>query len=133
MPGSKPRFAITAAAVSVLNAYGAPRGRNSVEQALIDGGLEYLLDFIPRKKEGWDGSDFYYYGNFYAVMAMMADGGERWRAYWPAVRDELLRRQTARGVWEDEKRWGYADEFSDSAFALLILQAPCRRLPIYVE
>jgi hypothetical protein len=133
VPASRPRFAITAAAISVLNAYGAPSVREKELAQLVEGGLEYLADFIPRKKQGWDDSDFYYYGNFYAVQAMMAAGGARWRAYWEAVRDELVRRQTPGGAWADEKRWGMADEAVDTAFALLILQAPCRRLPIYVD
>ncbi len=132
-PESMPRFAITAAAVSVLNAYGAPGDARSVHGKLIREGLEYLLDFIPRKKRTWDDYDFYYYGNFYATLAMMAEGGERWRTYWPVVRDELLARQGQRGAWEDEKRWGQADEHIDTAFALLVLQAPYRLLPIYVE
>lgn len=132
-PESAPRFAITAASVSVLNAYGAPGDARSVHAKLIREGLDYVLDFVPRKKKGWDDYDFYYYGNFYAVQAMMAAGGDRWKAYWPAVRDELLGRQSPRGAWEDEKRWGQADEWIDTAFALLILQAPYRLLPIYVE
>lgn len=133
VPASKPRFAITAASVSVLNAYGAPPVRDDALAALVENGLDYLGDFIPRKLQNWDDSDFFYYGNFYAVQALMAAGGERWRAYWKAVRDELLRRQSKNGCWEDEKRWGYADENIDTAFALLVLQAPCRRLPFYLD
>ncbi|HLF91973.1 MAG TPA: prenyltransferase/squalene oxidase repeat-containing protein [Planctomycetota bacterium] len=133
VPGSSPRFAITAAAVSVLNAYGAPREDERSLASLVEGGIDFLADFIPRKKRTWDDSDFYYYGNFYAVQAMMASGGERWLAYWTAVRDELLRRQSPGGAWEDEKRWGYSDEFDDTAFALLVLQAPYRRLSLYVD
>ena len=133
VPDSIPRFANTAAAVSVLNVYGAPREDEKSLAALVEGGIDFLADFIPRKKRTWDDSDFYYYGNFYAVQAMMAAGGERWLAYWTAVRDELLRRQSPGGAWEDEKRWGYSDEFDDTAFALLVLQAPYRRLSLYVD
>ena len=47
------------------------------------------------------GNAHYYYGQYYAVQAMYLAGGEWWAQWWPGVRQELLVRQSADGLWVD--------------------------------
>ena len=69
----------------------------------------------------------YYYGQYYAVQAMYMAGGEHWERWWPAVREELISRQTTNGGWVDYQVGGaYA-----TSMALIILQMPKRYLPIF--
>ena len=35
----------------------------------------------------------YYYGHYYAAQAMWIRGGDDWNTWYPAIRDELVRRQ----------------------------------------
>ena len=54
-------------------------------------------------------------------------GGEHWERWWPAVREELISRQTTNGGWVDYQVGGaYA-----TSMALIILQMPKRYLPIF--
>ena len=57
---------------------------------------------------------------------MWIRGGEDWDQWYPAIRDELLRRQTAAGFWTD----GFGNEYG-TAMALIILQMPNNYLPIF--
>ena len=38
----------------------------------------------------------YFYGHYYAVQAMWTAGGDYWAEWYPAIRDELIRRQQRR-------------------------------------
>ena len=40
----------------------------------------------------------YYYGHYYAVQAMWLRGGDDWAEWYPAIRDELLKRQSRSGL-----------------------------------
>ncbi len=68
----------------------------------------------------------YFYGHYYAAQAMYLAGGDHWAAYYPAVRDEILREQKPSGCWEDDVGVNYA-----TAMACLVLQMPCEYLPIF--
>jgi hypothetical protein len=69
----------------------------------------------------------YFYGHYYAVQAMYLAGGDWWRRWWPAIRDDLVAQQTPAGGWLDQQQGGaYA-----TAMALIILQMPQRYLPIF--
>lgn len=68
----------------------------------------------------------YYYGHYYACQAMYLTGGATWEAYYPVVKEEILRMQLADGSWEDDVGKTYA-----TAMACLILQMPCEYLPIF--
>ena len=69
----------------------------------------------------------YFYGQYYAVQAMYMAGGEYWERWWPAIREELLSRQSSNGGWIDHQVGGaYA-----TSMALIILQMPKRYLPIF--
>ena len=75
-------------------------------------------------------SNHYFYSHYYAVQAMWHAGGERWRQWYPDVRDELLHFpfHTSTGGWRDPSSYG--DEYA-TAMALLILQTPNNYLPIF--
>lgn len=85
------------------------------------------LDMLPRWRHGLQrGRLHYYYGHYYAAQAMYMAGGERWAAYWPTVKAEILQGQHEDGHWEDDVGKTYA-----TAMALVILQMPCEYLPIF--
>jgi hypothetical protein len=91
-------------------------------------GLAYLRQFTPGKS-GAAGNvgGHYYYGHYYGVQAMFLAGGEYWGAWYPAIREELLRRQDrTSGRWSGEINDEYA-----TACALIVLQMPNRYLPVF--
>lgn len=89
-------------------------------------GLGYVKQFIPGKTPPPEGESHYYYGHYYGVQAMFLAGGEYWGTYYPAIRDQLVARQTAAGSWTEEFNEEYA-----TSMALLILQMPNRYLPVF--
>jgi hypothetical protein len=110
-------FALTACgAVSMFSAgfYDTRETRGAVRVL-----PQWKHTLIPRKLH-------YYYGHYYAAQAMYLAGGEHWAAYYPAVKDEILRMQYEDGHWEDDVGKTYA-----TAMALVILQIPCEQLPIF--
>jgi hypothetical protein len=110
----------TAAGVSSLYYAGIHEGES------ITKGLEYLNE---RAMPGGANvtQSHYFYGQYYAVQAMYMAGGEYWERWWPAIREELLRRQASNGGWIDHQVGGaYA-----TSMALIILQMPKRYLPIF--
>jgi len=95
------------------------------DQALING-LDYLV------REAMPGGDdrrraHYFYGQYYAVQAMYLAGGRYWALWWPAVRAELLDRQSPDGSWPDPS----VGSAYGTSMALIILQMPKRFLPIF--
>jgi squalene cyclase len=111
-------FARTAAGVVALYSAGIYRGRD------IERALAYL--FRSRPGLGFGRPDMhYYYGHYYAVQAMYTAGGAYWNRWYPAIRDELIERQSPDGSWMDQVDQHYA-----TAMACLILQVPNNYLPI---
>jgi hypothetical protein len=96
------------------------------EDDSIDRGLKYLIrNAMPGT--GASGQAHYYYGHYYAVQAMYLAGGDPWKRWWPAVREELTAKQSSGGGWLDHHAGGaYA-----TAMSLIILQMPKRYLPIF--
>ncbi len=97
--------------------------------AEIKKGITYLKGQIP-SPTGRDNSDgHFFYGNYYATQAMFMYGGDAWKAYWPAIRQNLLSRQESggatNGAWTGESGPVYA-----TSMALIMLQVPNRLLPI---
>ena len=43
---------------------------------------------------------YYFYGHYYAVQAMWTAGGDYWKEWFPAIRDELLHAQQPDGSWQ---------------------------------
>jgi hypothetical protein len=110
-------FARSAAGVAALQYAGIYQG-NEIER-----GLEYVMRFRPPVEQH---VNHYFYGHYYAAQAMFLAGGESWREWFPAIRDELLELQTGEGFWQGQAGTEYG-----TAMALIILQMPNRLLPIF--
>jgi hypothetical protein len=91
----------------------------------IRDGIAYLRQYTREIKLGSRYSH-YFYGHYYAAQAMWIQGGEDWAEWYPAIRNELIRRQTAAGYWTDS----ICNEYG-TAMALIILQIPNNFLPIF--
>lgn len=124
MPGRPSGFSRTGAGVTSLQVAGDARS------AEVSQGVEYILQFKPvgekKPEEEW-----YYYGSYYATMGLYqaqglgAWGRRAWGRWYPAMTRDLLARQKGDGSWHGQYRPYPA------AMALLILEIPCRYLPIY--
>lgn len=101
------------------------------EDQSIDRGLDYLTRNAFPRGAGGVGVGFsqqhYFYGHYYAVQAMYLAGGERWKNWWPAIREELIAKQNPDGTWTDQQ---IGDAYG-TAMALIVLQMPKRYLPIF--
>ncbi len=110
-------FARSAAGVAALQYAGVYGGEE------IERGLQYIKRFTPPKEES---VGHYFYGHYYAAQAMYLAGEANWSAWWPAIRDELVKKQSPEGFWR-----GQAGQEYGTAMALIILQIPNRLLPIF--
>jgi hypothetical protein len=121
-------FARTAAAIVGLYSASVPEDEKANAKA-VERGLRYLQQFIPGRQfnQREVPPQHYYYGQYYAALAMWTAGGDYWRTWFPAIRDELLgRARVGGGTWTDQ--WhgaAYA-----TAMSLIILQLPNNYLPI---
>lgn len=111
-------FERSAAGVSTLYYAGIFEGND------LKRGLDYIARFRPGRGRAQQ-HGHYYYGHYYAAQAMFLAGGEYWRQWYPAVREELLGRQRNDGRWDGE----VSDEYC-TAVALIVLQMPNRYLPV---
>jgi hypothetical protein len=97
-------------------------------QAAIKKGLEYINQFRPDPGVVRREQQYFEYGHYYAAQAMWQAGGERWNKWYPAVRDDILSRQSnANGSWPSG---AFGAEFA-TAMSLLVLQMPVNQLPIF--
>lgn len=113
-------FPRSAAGTVALYSAGIYEGRE------LDESLQYLMQHLPQG-EVFRYEANYFYGHYYAVQAMWHAGGRFWRVWYPAIRDELLRRQLPGGAWPDS----YICHEYGTAMALLVLQMPNDYLPIF--
>jgi hypothetical protein len=88
-------------------------------------GINYLRQYMREIKLG-NRYSHYFYGHYYAAQAMWLRGGEDWAEWFPAIRTELLNRQSSSGFWSDS----ICNEYG-TAMALIILQIPNNYLPIF--
>jgi hypothetical protein len=119
-------FARTAAGVVALNSAGVYDGES------VQKGLDYLMRFRPGNAQGGILGNFeqqmhYFYGHYYAVQAMWIRGGQYWREWYPAIRNELLANRRPDGSWDMATQLG---SHYSTAMALIILQVPNNYLPI---
>lgn len=114
-------FARSAASIVGLYSAGIYSGKE------IERGLRYIRQFLPGRQYSFREipPNHYYYGQYYAALAMWTAGGEFWTQWFPAIRDELLTRSRT-GVWFDQ-HFGQAYA---TAMSLIILQLPNNYLPI---
>jgi hypothetical protein len=98
-------------------------------------GIRNLMGAAPflgarrgRSDSGWD--SWYFYTLFYSSLAIFQYGGDEWARWYPAMRDEVLKKQRPDGTW-----MGQDPEtcILDTAFALLALELPYRYLPLFQE
>ncbi len=122
VPGES-AFPRSAAAVVGLFCAGVYDGKE------VKAGLDYLRRFTPgRQWQTFGREDHFFYGHYYAALAMWTAGGAYWAEWFPAVREALLGRLKAvpGGVWNDAQHGpAYA-----TAMACIILQLPNNYLPI---
>ena len=131
--GGRSGFARSAAGIASLYYAGHFTGND------LDRGLKYLRQFVPARAgkgkakgaagggEAMEEEGNYFYGNYYAMQAMFLAGGSYWAEWYPAVRDQMIARQTPDGSWNSEYNSGdYC-----TAMALIALQMPNRYLPVF--
>ena len=116
--GGHSTFAMTAAGVTSLYSAGIYEGEQ-VEKA-----LKYLKKFKP---SGGNRTSHYFYSNYYAVQAMWHAGGEYWNTWYPAIRDELIKGQSADGSWP----FSEAEAPFGAAMGGIILQMPLNYVPVF--
>jgi hypothetical protein len=116
-------FARTAASIVGLYSAGIYEGKE------IKRGLDYLQQFTPGRQFSPREipPQHYWYGQYYAALAMWTAGDDYWTPWFPAIRDELLTKRRANGgTWIDP----YHGAPYATAMALIILQLPNNYLPI---
>ena len=122
-PGAGSGFPRTAAAVVGLYCAGVYDGRE------VKAGLDYLRRFSPQRQwPAFGRDDHFFYGHYYAALAMWTAGGSFWADWFPAARDTLMGRLRgiSGGVWTDPSHGpAYA-----TAMACIVLQLPNNYLPI---
>ena len=118
MNDTRVSFALTAAGSVALFSAGIYESREL---------RDALENFNAWQRTLMPGKLHYYYGHYYASQMMYLAGGDRWAAYYPKVRNEILSMQDRReGFWRDDVGVTYA-----TAMACVILQMPCEYLPIF--
>ncbi len=120
LAGGDSLFPRSAAGVVALQSAGVYKGPE------IDKGIEYLLQFTPQPGASRQDA-YYFYGHYYAVQATWHVGGEAWRRWYPAIREELILRQHDDGSWPTTS---INREYA-TAMALIVLQVPNNYLPIF--
>jgi hypothetical protein len=119
--GDDSAFPRSAAAVAGLYSLGVYEGPELTK------GLDYLMQFTSQSGVVHRESAWYFYGHYYAAMAMWQAGGQRWARWYPAIRDELVLKQQPNGSWDDPS---VSPEFG-TAVACIVLQVPNNYLPIF--
>lgn len=97
------------------------------EGPALQRGLNYLMRYLP-SGQIFRYESYYFYAHYYAVQAMWHAGGDYWKKWYPAIRDELLQRQN--GGDDHWRSSSICNEYG-TAMALLILQLPNNYLPIF--
>ncbi len=119
MQGGHTTFAMTAAGVTSLYSAGIYEGKE------VETGLEYLMKYKPSGAQQAGGH--YFYSNYYAIQAVWHAGGKHWDEWYPLIRDQLVKNQTAGGSWRSSE----AGEPFGAAMGCIILQMPLNYLPVF--
>jgi hypothetical protein len=102
--------------------------RNSPE---CRSGLRYLMEHPYDRANIVPYREHFYYALYYVTQAMYQAGGVYWLQWFPPVRDELVRSQSADGSWSRDDNNSEAGPVYATAMAVLVLQVPAGLLPIY--
>ena len=119
--GATSEFPRSAAGIVALQSAG------EYDSKEVRDGITYLRQYSQGLTLGRRRNNHYFYGQYYAAQAMWLEGKEAWAEWYPAIRNELLDRQSASGFWIDN---GVCNEYG-TAMALIILQIPNDYLPIF--
>ncbi|MDP6114566.1 MAG: terpene cyclase/mutase family protein [Planctomycetota bacterium] len=111
-------LAMTCAAVTALYVTG------DYHSEILVNGIEYLLNYAGR---GIRRHNYFYYAHYYGAQAMFQAGGKYWKAWYPKIRDDLVRRQRGDGSWKGDE----VGPAFGTAMALIVLQIPKQYLPIF--
>lgn len=120
MPGrTSPLFPRSAGSVYALQL----SGRRDAEP--VAAGLRYMRE---QAKEGvFKRCDWYYYGHYYGIQAMVQAGDEAYRNWYPQIRDALLEKQNNDGSWQG----GSGGRPQSTAMSVIVLGTPYRFIPVY--
>jgi hypothetical protein len=105
-------FARTAAGLVCLQSVGL------YEDPIIPDVVDYLMETAFGEKK----YNHYWYGHYYASVGLYHYGGEPWKAYYPQIKEKILK---------DWQKHGHYGSLLDTSWAVLILGVPYRYLPIY--
>jgi hypothetical protein len=119
LQGGASAFPRSAAGVVALQSAG------EYDSKEVRDGIAYLKQYAREISLG-NRYSHYFYGHYYAAQAMWLRGGDDWNDWYPAIRNELLHRQSTSGYWTDS----ICNEYG-TAMALVILQIPNNYLPIF--
>ncbi|WP_299464450.1 prenyltransferase/squalene oxidase repeat-containing protein [uncultured Gimesia sp.] len=118
--GNDTRLPISAAAITCLYSAG------EYESPLAEECMKYVYEQFKKQKTNFQ-SGHSFYLNLYASQAFYQAGDEYWNAYFPGLRDSLIKSQAADGSWNGD---GVGPVFGTSV-ALIVMQLPYKYLPIY--
>ena len=109
---SEAKFPRTAAGVVSMQTLG------HADDPLVHKGVRYIMNATKDLSR----SNHFWYGHYYASVALYHYGGKDWKTYYPRIRSRIL------GDW---KNGGHYNSILDTAWATLVLGVPYRYLPIY--
>lgn len=72
--------------------------------------------------EEWGSREHFWYGQYYASVALYHHGGESWKTYYPKICEAIMK------DWQKQNH--YRDAL-DTSWAILVMGVPYRYLPIY--
>ena len=70
---------------------------------------------------------YYYYAHYYAISAMVQAGDKQYAAWYPQIRDSLIKLQKPDGSWKEKPD----DYVSNTPMAIIILGTPHCYIPVY--
>lgn len=104
-------FARTSAGVVSMQTIGL------YDDPIIKDSIALILD------RGFTDKEWFWYGHYYASVALYHYGGDPWQSYYPKIKDKII------GDWK-KGNWRF-NSLLDTSWAVLILGVPYRYLPIY--
>ncbi|MEZ6118680.1 MAG: prenyltransferase/squalene oxidase repeat-containing protein [Pirellulaceae bacterium] len=120
LPSGDSQFARSAAGAVALTSAGVYDGKE------WSNAIAFLRQFQP-KPDADSEMPYFFYGHYYAALAMWMAGGPLWQNWFPAIRDNLLGLQRKDGSWYSHTV--NSAEYA-TAMSLLVLQLPRGVLPI---
>lgn len=110
--------------LGVMDLHADPRYEKGIRNLMA--GAPFLGKGGGGRDQGW--SSWWPYTCFYASLAIFQHGGDEWRKWYPAMRDDLIKKQSPDGSWSGDAYGGLY-----TAFCVLSLELPFRYLPIFQD